>query len=193
MHSHGRVPDDSSSSRAGALRPLRGARRGAARLVVGAAGAAIAGTAAHRADHRDFRARPNSAGVQRHTAVHIVDILLYVQILDVPEPGGGIHAEARHCDPRAGYRCAKLSHDRIPQRSASRRPQKGEQLVEVPTVLSYALLQQHAAEQIINISVPGRGGGGGRGGPQGFSSGQNCTALLVEQNVDTQVLRRRRF
>ena len=29
---HGRVPDDMSSSRAGALRPLRGARRGAARL-----------------------------------------------------------------------------------------------------------------------------------------------------------------
>ena len=53
------------------------------------------------------------AGVQRHTAVHIVDILPYVQILDVPVPQlgrertGGIHAEARHCDARAGYRSAQ--------------------------------------------------------------------------------------
>ena len=44
-------------------------------------------------------------GVQRHTALHIVDILPYVQILDVPVPqlgrgAGAIHAEARHCDAR---------------------------------------------------------------------------------------------
>ena len=43
-----------------------------------------------------------------------------------------------------------------------RRPQMAEQLVEVPTVLSYALLQQSTAEQIIDIPVPGcrRGQGG---------------------------------
>ena len=51
-------------------------------------------------------------GVQRHTVLHIVDILPYVQILDVPVPqlgggAGGIHAEARHCDARAGYRSAQ--------------------------------------------------------------------------------------
>ena len=63
---HGRVPDDSSSSRAGALRPLRGAPREAVQLAVGTAGAAV--------------------GVQRHTVLHIVDILPYVQILDVPVP-----------------------------------------------------------------------------------------------------------
>ena len=44
---HGRVPDDCSSSRAGALRPFRRARRGAAQLAVGAAGASGLGLAAH--------------------------------------------------------------------------------------------------------------------------------------------------
>ena len=48
--------------------------------------------------------------------------------------------------------------------------------MEVPFVLSYALLKQHVAEQIIDIPVPG--GGDGRGGPQGFSSGQNSAARL---------------
>ena len=46
---HGRGLDDCSSSRAGALRPLLGARREAARLAVGAA---VGGPAAHRAAHR---------------------------------------------------------------------------------------------------------------------------------------------
>ena len=46
---------------------------------------------------------------------------------------------------------------------------------------------QGTVEQIIDIPVPGRGGGGGRGGLQGFSSGQNSTARLVEQNVDIPV------
>ena len=81
----------------------------------------------------------------------------------------------------------KISLDRIPQRSAVRRPQKAEQLVEVPTIVSFSSLQQQTAEQIIDIPVPGRGGGGGRGGLQGFSSGQNSTARLVEQNVDIPV------
>ena len=58
-------------------------------------------------------------------------------------------------------------------------------------MLSYALLQQHTVEQIIDIPVPGRGGGGGWGGLQGFSSGQNSTTRLVEQNVDIQDPRRR--
>ena len=80
----------------------------------------------------------------------------------------------------------KISLDRIPQRSVCRRPQKAEQLVEVPTIVSFSSLQQHTAEQIIDIPVPGRGGGG-RGGLQDFSSGQNPTARPVEQIVDFPV------
>ena len=139
------------------------------------------------------------AGVQRHAAVHIVDILPYMQILDVPVPQRGeelveFMQKLDTVTPEQVVEASMLSHDSIPQRSALRRPQKAEQLVEVPTVLSFALLQQHVAEQIIDIPVPGRGGGGGgRGGAQGLSSGQNSTARLVEQNVDTQVPRRRRI
>ena len=63
----------------------------------------------------------------------------------------------------------KIPQDRIPQRLVDpRRPQMAEQLVEVPTVLSPSLLQQQSAEQTVDFLVPGRGGGGGRGGLQGF-------------------------
>ena len=47
----------------------------------------------------------------------------------------------------------KISLDRIPQRSAVRHTQKAEQLVEVPTIVSFFSLQQQTVEQI---------GGGGR-------------------------------
>ena len=77
-------------------------------------------------------------------------------------------------------------------RSVLRSPQLAEQLVEVPTVVSFALLQQHTAERIIDIPVLGRGGGGGWEGFQGFSSRQNSTARPVEQNVEIQVPRHRR-
>ena len=40
------------------------------------------------------------------------------------------------------------------------KPQKAEQLVEVPTVLSHSSLQQLIVEQIVDIPAPGRAGGG---------------------------------
>ena len=87
----------------------------------------------------------------------------------------------------------KLSHDCIPQRSAVRRPQKAEQLVEVPTEPAYVLaviaIQAMGlraavalAEQIVDNPVPqGRRGGGGL---QGSRAGQNSTAADAEQIVD---------
>ena len=69
---------------------------------------------------------------------------------------------------------------RAVQRAALSEPQLVEQLVEVPTVLSYSLLQQRTAEQIIDFPVPGRGGGA-RGGLQGLPQGQGSTASAVEQ------------
>ena len=80
-----------------------------------------------------------------------------------------------------------ISLDRIPQRSAVRRTQKAEQLVEAPTIVSFSSLQQRTAEQIIDIPVPRRAGGGGREGLQGLRPGQNSTARFVEQNVDIPV------
>ena len=62
-------------------------------------------------------------------------------------------------------------------------PQRAEQLVEVPTVLSYALLQQRTMEQTVDIPVPF----GGR--PlHGFHTGQG-SAAFTEQLVDTRARR----
>ena len=84
----------------------------------------------------------------------------------------------------------KISLDRVPQRSALRRPQKAEQLVEVQSGYSLAVIAVRAlgrraatalAEQIFDIPVPqGRRGGGGS--PQGSLPGRGSTAN-VEQIV----------
>ena len=58
-----------------------------------------------------------------------------------------------------------------------------EQLLEVPTVLTLAVL----AELIVDIPVPGREGGG-QGGLQGFPPPrQSSTASVAEQIVDFPV------
>ena len=82
---------------------------------------------------------------------------------------------------------SKISQDRIQQRlvdSDLRHPQMAEQLVEVPTVLSFALLQQRIAEQFVDNPVPC-----GRGRRlQGFHPGHGSTApQFAEQIVDIPV------
>ena len=85
----------------------------------------------------------------------------------------------------------KISQVRTPQRLGDclRQPQMADQLVDVPTVVSYSSLQQLIAEQIVDIPALGRAGGGGRGGLQGLLPGQNSAASLVEQTVDIPVPR----
>ena len=78
-----------------------------------------------------------------------------------------------------------LPHD-VPSRHLSREPQLVEQLVEVPTILSFSLLQP-IMEQNVDIPVPG-------GGLQGFLPEQSSTTSsfsleriseqIVEQIVD---------
>ena len=63
-------------------------------------------------------------------------------------------------------------------------PQMAEQLVEVPTVLSPALLQHQVAEQIVDNPVPR--GRGARGGLPGCPPGQ-VSQLNVGQLVDIPV------
>ena len=98
---------------------------------------------------------------------------MLVQVLDVP-------AEQVIAVP-------KISLDRIPLRSAVRRTRKAEHLVEEHTIVPFSSLHQRAVEQIFDFLVPGRGGGGGRGGLQGLRPGHNSTARFVEQNVDIPV------
>ena len=135
--------------------------------------------------------RPLS-GVQRHTVEQIIETFMPVQVLDAPVPqmGTQVVESMQKIDAQSlveqVIEVPKLSQDRIPQRSAVRRPQKAEQLVEVPTVLSFSSLQQQTAEQIIDIPVLHRRRPG-QGGLQSFSSGQNSRARFVEQNVDIPV------
>ena len=103
----------------------------------------------------------------------------------------------------------KMSMDRIPQRSAVRRTQMAEQLVEVPTEPGYALAvlaskfysrreicgilsgqgtTASGAEVIVDTPVPqGRRGSGG--GPQCFLPEQSPAASDVEQIVDIPACR----
>ena len=69
----------------------------------------------------------------------------------------------------------KILTDRVPQRIMERRPpQMAEQLVEVPTILSFISLQQQTTEQIVDIPVPGRE----LEGLQGSLPRQNSAALF---------------
>ena len=87
-----------------------------------------------------------------------------------------------------------LPHD-VPPRRLCRDTQLVEQLVEVPTIVSWSLLQR-IMEQNVGIPVPG--GGGRSAGLQGFLPGQSSTSLLglqerisernVEQIVGSRVL-----
>ena len=135
--------------------------------------------------------------VQRHTVEQTIDVTPYVQ-MDIAVP--------------------KISLDCVPQCLVERRlPQMVGQLVDVPTVLSYALLQQRIAEQLVNtprlggrrflgslpgqvstasvaeqtvdIPVPGRGGF--HSDEQGFLPVHNPSAQSAEQIVDSSVPRGR--
>ena len=76
-------------------------------------------------------------------------------------------------------------------RAVLRATQLAEQLVEVPTIISYpmiallhALLAQRTVEQ--NVDIPAVGGGGTGGGLPGFLPGQNYS-MTAEQIVDNPV------
>ena len=63
-------------------------------------------------------------------------------------------------------------------RAALSEPQLVEQLVEVPTVLTYSLLQQRTAEQVVDTPVPHGRGRGARGGLQGLFPGTGFNSRL---------------
>ena len=144
--------------------------------------------------------RPQS-GVQRHTVEQIIETFVLVQVFDAPVPQMGTQLvefmQKLDTEPAEQViEVPKPSQDRIPQRFAVRRPQKAEQLVEVPTVLSFSSLQQQSAERVIDIPAPRRRRRG-QGGLQCLRPEQSSTASLssaeriseriVEQNVDIPV------
>ena len=139
----------------------------------------------------DLLLEPQEAqpGVQRHTVEQTAEVAPMVQILDAPVPQMGIElADILKCvDLQAPVEqvidVPKIFLDCFQPRSVLRLPQTAEQLVEVPTVISFSSLLQRTDEQIVDIPVPGRGGGG-RGGFQGSHPGQSSTAGVAEQIVE---------
>ena len=125
--------------------------------------------------------------VARHTG-QLIDDLPYVQILDTPVPQMVDSAMEffRRLDLPVAEQVIDVpfssSSSSCPTRATLPEPQLVEQLVEVPTVLSVAVLQQRTAEQF-GSPVPGRGGGA-RGGLQGFSQGQGSTAVCGADFLD---------
>ena len=139
---------------------------------------------------------------QRHTVEQAVDTVLFVPSLDVPVPQmeNQLVDVCRLFDvliPEQVIEVPKISSTPRPPRRRRVRfaEQTAEQLVEVPTIISYSSLQR-TVEQSVNIPVPGREGQ--HVGLQGFLPRQRSTALhasqersserIVEQIVDSRVL-----
>ena len=150
---------------------------------------------------RMYEVRPQERD-QRHTVKQIVDTVLFAPSLDVPVPQmeNQLVDESRLFDvliPEQAIEVPKISPTPRPPRKRRVRfaDQRAEQLVEVPTIISYSSLQR-TVEQNVNIPVPGRGGQ--QVGLHGFLSRQRSTALhasqernserIVEQIVDSRVL-----
>ena len=151
---------------------------------------------------RMYEVRPQERD-QRHTVEQIVDTVLFVPSLDVPVPQleNQLVDVCRLFDvliPELVIEVPKMSSAPRPPRRRRVRfaEQTAEQLVEVPTIISYSSLQR-TVEQNVNIPVPG-GSGGQHVGLQGFLPRQCSTALhvssersserIVEQIVDSRVL-----
>ena len=132
--------------------------------------------------------------VQLRTVEQITDVVPVVQILDIPVP----HMVERLADflvlldtqtpVEQVIAVPKISNDSIQPRLVDcdlRRPQMAEQFVEVPTVLSYASLQQPTAEQIIDIPVPRRRC---HAGLQGFLPEQSSFAVGgADHRIDSPI------
>ena len=150
---------------------------------------------------RMYEVRPQERD-QRHTVGQIVDNTLFLPTLDVPVPQmeNQLVDVCRLFDvliPEQVIEVPKISSTPCPPRRRRVRfaEQMAEQLVEVPTIISYSSLQR-TVEQSVNIPVPGRGGQ--HVGLQGFLPRHRSTALqasqersserIVEQSVDSRVL-----
>ena len=131
--------------------------------------------------------------VQRHTVEQRIEHTPMVQILDAPVPQNveQLLEVLRRLDievPAQVIEVPKISQDSIRERLVDcdlRHPQMAEQLVEVPTVVSYSSLLQRTVEQHVDIPVP-------HGRVQGSLPGQSSTTIssgirvvrTVEQIVD---------
>ena len=144
--------------------------------------------------------------VERHIAQHNVVFLPCVQILDLPvrHMGDQVVEVLRKFDTQSVkqiFAVPKISFDQVPQRSAVRRPQKAEQLVEVPTEPGYALAvlaSKVFSRRELRDILAGQGSTASGPelivdfpGPRGDLQWSHKGQRTVEQNVDIPVQRGR--
>ena len=132
--------------------------------------------------------------VQRHTMEHIVDFVRVapmVQILDalVPQTVEQLPDVLQFFDrlstvPEQVLEVPEILPEDVSLRKAVREPRLVEQLVEVPTIVSFSSLQRTVE---LNVDVPVVGGSGA-GGVSGFLPGQHFS-MTAEQIVDNPVPR----
>ena len=128
--------------------------------------------------------------LQRHTMEHIVDYVCSaptVQILDAPVPQmvEQLPDVLRFFDrlstvPEQVIEVPKILPEDVPFRAVLRDTQLVEELVEVPTIVSFSS-QQRTVEQ--NVDIPVVGGSGAGGGLSGFLAGQ-VFSVTAEQSQE---------
>ena len=117
--------------------------------------------------------------VERHVVEHRIETCPFVQILDAPVPQLGNQVlellqkvVSSLVEPVQVIEVPKMFMPTRCPRTVLSVPQTAEQLVDVPTIISYSSLQraveQTIAEQLVDIPVP-QARRRGRGGLQGFS------------------------
>ena len=140
--------------------------------------------------------------VVRHVMEDLGSVCPFVQILHLPVPqmvdqfaelqnlekdvlDAGRLVDRYFQVPELVIEVPKFIIEDVPMRTSAPEPQLAEQLVEVPTVLSYSSLQR-SVEQLVDIPVPG--GGGPSSGLQGISSGQSSTASPSKKRISERIV-----
>ena len=145
---------------------------------------------------------PEVAGPQAQvlqcTVEPIVDAVPLVPLLDdpVPQTVEQLQDVLQFFDrlssvPEPVIEVPKIITEDVPMRAVLRATQLAEQLVEVPTIISFsmilllhALLEQRTVEQ--NVDIPAVGGSGTGGGLSGFLPGQSYS-LTANMTADIPV------
>ena len=140
--------------------------------------------------------------VVRHVLEDLGSVCPVVQILDLPVPHRMDHfAELLNLEedvldagrlvdryfqvPELVIEVPKFIIEDVPMRTSVPEPQLAEQLVEVPTILSYSSLQR-SVEQLVDIPVPG--GGGSFSGLQGSLPRQRSTASPSRKRISERTV-----
>ena len=131
----------------------------------------------------------------QHSGIFELEQILDVPVLQVVEQPEEVVSFFRNSVPAVAEQVTEVPKLALPvcvvQRAALPEPQLVEQLVEVPTVLTYSLLKQRTAEQVVDTPVSHGRGRGARGGLQGSSQGQGSTAVCGADEVVSPALHAR--